>query len=111
MIQRAAILLLATILTGCARPSGHGIVDTDASYKIPAIKSAVAAKDPSAIPQLVSDLDSTDPAVRFYAISGLQRLTGETFNYRYYDEEDARRPAVERWKRWLADSTADRATK
>ena len=49
-----------------------------------------------------SALDSDDAAVRFYAITSLYKLTNQTLEYRYYDDVDERRPAVERWKQWLA---------
>lgn len=81
---------------------GRGIADDDASFKIPAIKEAVEEKDRDAIPQLIDDLDSDDPAVRFYSIEALRRLTGETFGYRYYQSETERQPAIERWKAWSA---------
>jgi hypothetical protein len=80
---------------------GKGLADEDASFKIPAIKTAVSRKDRSAEPQLVSDLSSTDPAVRFYAIEALRRLTGEDLGYRYYDNETDRAPAVARWQEWM----------
>jgi hypothetical protein len=97
------IIAAFCLVGGCARPQGRGLADDDASFKIPAIKSAVQQKDERAIPQLVADLESSDPAVRFYAIEGLERLTGETFGYDYYDDEPDRQQAVDRWKQWLAD--------
>ena len=75
----------------------------DQSGKIPAIKEAVEEHDPAAVRQLVKDLDSDDGAVRFFAIEALERLTGESFAYHYYDDEDERRPAVLRWRQWLAE--------
>lgn len=95
-------MILLLIAGGCARPTGRGIADDDASFKIPAIKEAAKEKDRSAIPQLIHDLNSTDPAVRFYAIEALRRLTGETFDYRYYQSERDRQPAIEKWKAWSA---------
>lgn len=73
----------------------------DPSGKIPAIKDAVEARDLAAARQLIKDLESDDPAVRFFAIQGLQRLTGQTFGYRYFDDERARKPALEKWHAWL----------
>jgi len=73
----------------------------DPAAKIPAIEAAVAAKDLSQAPQLVKDLNNDDAAVRFYSINGLDRLTGETFGYHYYDDEMQRAPAIEKWKVWL----------
>ena len=96
-------LAAATCLTiGCAAPAPRrAVTNPDLSGKIPAIKASVQAKDMSAVRQLVKDLDSDDPAVRFFTIQGLQRLTGETFEYRYFDDERERRPALERWQAWL----------
>lgn len=74
----------------------------DPAVKIPAIKMTAKLHDRSAVAQLVEDLDSDDPAVRFYSIRALRDLTGETFEYRYYDDDLERRPALERWRAWLA---------
>lgn len=78
------------------------VTDPDPTVKIPAYKQAVRKKDRAAVQQLVTDLDSDDPAVRFYAIQSLRRLTGETFGYRYYDGDETRRPAVQEWRQWAA---------
>ena len=95
------IALLMAI--GCTAPRQQAIVtDDDPSQKIPAITAAVQKKDLSAAKQLVADLDSDDAAVRFYAIQGLNRLTGQTFEYNYYDDDLKRQPALDRWKQWLA---------
>ena len=86
---------------GCTAPRGPLVVtDPDPSVKIPAIKKAVRKKDRGAVKQLVADLDSDDPAVRFYAINGLQRITGERLGYDYYADDEARRAAVRRWQDW-----------
>jgi hypothetical protein len=101
------MLCVATIaaVAGCSEPAGPRTVhNRDLAVKVPAIKEAVDHKDQSAAPQLVKDLDSDDPAVRFYAIEGLKRLTGQTFGYVYYADADRRREAVMRWRRWLDDS-------
>ncbi len=92
-------------LSGCGPGPVRHVGNPDPSGKIPAIKRAVREKDRRSIQQLVKDLASDDPAVRFYAIEGLQRLTGETFNYRYYDDEDSRQPALLRWHKWLAEQS------
>lgn len=103
MMRRAWIIAVAlsAALPGC----GHGprrVTDEDPADKIPAIEKAAQARDRSAVPQLVKDLDSDDPAVRMYAIDGLRRITGQTFGYRYYDDDEQRKPAVAKWKEWSA---------
>ena len=97
------LFVLIATLVGCTAPKPQSVVtDEDPSVKIPAITSAVQKKDLRAAKQLVADLDSDDAAVRFYAIQGLTRLTGETFDYNYYDNDAARQPAIQRWRDWLA---------
>ena len=108
LLVGAALVLGAGPSAGrCRDVGGPGPVkdvrNPDPSGKIPAIKAAVEEHDPAAVRQLVKDLDSDDGAVRFFAIEALERLTGETFAYHYYDDEDERRPAVLRWRQWLAE--------
>ncbi len=98
----ACIFLMIAATAGCTAPKPPSVVtDEDPSVKIPAIATAVQKKDLGAAKQLVIDLDSDDSAVRFYAIQGLSRLTGQTLGYNYYDSELARLPAIKRWQEWL----------
>lgn len=105
-IRGAVIGLLAAGLAcapGCFG-GGRGpivITSNDPASKIPAIKNAVAARQTETVPLLVRSLESEDPAVRFYAIRGLQDLTGETFGYVWYAGERQRDPAITQWKSWL----------
>ncbi len=100
--------MLATALVivgGCSEPTGPKTVNSkDLSVKIPAIKHAAETNDRSAEAEMVRDLDADDAAVRLYAIQGLRRLSaGEDFGYRYYDDSEARKPAVEKWRHWLEE--------
>ena len=95
---------LACAPAGCIGRGGRGpavITSNDPSSKIPAIKKAVAARDTQTAPQLIRSLESDDPAVRFYAIRGLQDLTGETFGYEWYADDRERETALRQWKSWL----------
>lgn len=67
------------------------------------MKLAVEKKDLDAACQMVKDLESDDPAVRFYAIEALYRLTGERFGYDYYLDAEQRQPAMQRWRQWAAE--------
>jgi hypothetical protein len=89
---------------GCVPPRPKLVVtDADPSVKIPAIKKAVDERNLAATRQMVKDLESDDPAVRFYAVEGLRKLTGEDFGYSWFDEDDdARQAAVKKWQAWLA---------
>jgi hypothetical protein len=107
-VAACAGIIAALALTGCFGREKPDIKSPDAALKIPAIKARVAQHDPNVIPQLISDLCSDDPAVRFYAIEGLERLTNQTFGYRYFDDEIRRKPALNRWRAWLANQSGDR---
>jgi hypothetical protein len=101
---RTLIWLVAPLaVAGCSGTTGpDSLANPDPAVKVPLIRQAVARHDESAIPQLVHDLDSEDAAVRFYAIDGLKKLTGQTFDYVYYADADQRQPSVRRWRAWLA---------
>jgi hypothetical protein len=100
-VIRAAVITLAGMTCACFAPDGPKVVTSpDPSLKIPAIKTSAEKKDFSAVKQLIKDLESDDPAVRFYSISALERLTGQTFGYQYFVEDEKRTPAVEKWKAW-----------
>ena len=95
--------IMASVLAGCTEPTGpKTVASRDLSVKIPAIKEAAETKDKAAVRQLVTDLDSDDDAVRMYAIRGLRDITGEEFGYVYYADFERRRPAVQKWRDWLA---------
>jgi hypothetical protein len=100
-----SLMLAATLLAGgCSEPTGpRTVLSKDLSVKLPAVKTAVQAHDTSHVAEMVRMLDSDDAAVRLYAIEGLQRLTGQDLGYQYYDDKEARRPAVRRWKDWLKE--------
>jgi hypothetical protein len=94
---------LLALASACVAPRSPRVVrNPDPSGKIPAIKRAVEQRDMAAARQMIKDLESDDPAVRFYAIQGLERLTGETFGYRYFEDDDEQRKgALEKWQAWL----------
>lgn len=96
-------ILVCGIAVGCSGYAGpRSIVNDDPAVKIPSMKTAVAKRDRSALPQLVKDLDSDDSAVRFYAIESLRRMTGQSFAYDWTeDDRHARRAAIEPWQRYV----------
>lgn len=108
IVAVAGLILCGAGGAGCSEPRPPlRVTSDDVRIKVLAIQRAVEAGDRSVIPQLVKDLDNDDPAVRFYASEGLERLTGETFGYRYYDERLERQPAVKRWQAWLATQSPE----
>jgi len=107
-IYRVCVILsLSLLATGCFVPEKSSLASHEAATKIPAIKVAGDKKDPNARFALVEALDDPDPAIRFAAINALrQYATEDQSGYRYYDETDARRPAVQWWHKWLGDRPA-----
>ena len=100
------IIVAASVATlacaGCSEPAGpRSVTSDDLAIKIPAIKEAAQSRDLSAAPQLVTDLESDDPAVRMYAILALRDLADEDMGYVYYADREERKPAVQRWRKWL----------
>jgi hypothetical protein len=104
-VARAVGFGLAVVsASACTAPRPPLVVtDPDPSVKIPAYKKAVRKHDKAAVRQLVKDLDNDDPAVRLYAIHALHEMTGETFAYRYFDSDERRKPAVQKWQKWLEE--------
>jgi hypothetical protein len=103
-VKNAWIWLMVGIgVGGCFSPDPKSIKSDNAPSAIPAIKDAAVKNDRTAIPRLIQDLDDNDPAIRFAAITALQQMTGETFDYEYYQCTEDRRPAVKRWHQWLAE--------
>jgi hypothetical protein len=104
LAQVGLVFLLAA--AGCGPPRGaQYIASRDPAVKIPAIKVAARQQDRDAIPVLIKDLASADPAVRFYAIEGLQKITGQTMGYNYYGTDEQRAEAIARWNQWLGENT------
>ena len=111
-----SVMLTTTIALGipaCTAPKEEAsVAHPDPSVKIRGMKKAAREDDMAAARQLVKDLDSDDPAVRFYAIHSLSDLTGEDFGYKYYHDEVQRRESLGRWQAWLSErEAAVRATK
>jgi hypothetical protein len=96
------------MVCGCSGRTGpRGLASEDSAEKIPAIKQAGDRRDKRVVPQLVKELSNDDPAVRFYAIEALERITGQTLDYRYFDDYEKRQPAIVRWQNWLKTHAID----
>jgi hypothetical protein len=116
MPKPGAILAVAisTALVGCAGGPKASFDSPDPLERTLALAETSRASNLSdaQLRQLIISLDSVDPAARLFAIRTLERETGETFGYRYYDPDYRRAPAVNRWVEWwstrgglVADST------
>lgn len=97
---RGMVLSACLIAGGCTPREDRSIVAIDPLNSIPAIQEAARKKDRKSIPDLITQLDNDDPAIRFYAISALQDITGQTFGYHYFDDKPDRKPAIQKWREW-----------
>lgn len=101
-LRLCGVASILAIIAGCQGEGPKvGLKSDDPAGRMIAMKQAGQRHDPRAVPDLIDDLSSDDPAERFYASGALERITGQTFGYRYYDTEEARAQAIERWKQWL----------
>ena len=73
----------------------------DPGERIHAIVAAGEQGRQEAVPLLVDRLEDEDEAVCFFAIESLEKLTGTSNGYRYYDPPGLRARAVRRWRSWL----------
>jgi hypothetical protein len=97
-----SIMVAISFCAACQDSRGPvSIKSDDPDLQILAMKRDVACDNRDDIPAMVNDLQSDDPAIRFYAIEGLHRLTHDDFGYHYYDTDDERAPGLARWKKWL----------
>lgn len=109
VIWRGLAASVCVVMGGCIPRETPRIGAIDPSNNIPAIQEAARNGDSKAIPALVQQLDNDDPAVRFYAIEALQKLTGQTLGYQFYDNAKLRKEEVARWQRWVKDNQQGKA--
>jgi HEAT repeat protein len=95
---------VATVALACSsgcHTSGAGREQLVSPYPLDRVQAAVQlaeAGDAQAVDQLIVLLEDRDRGVRMYAILALERLCGETYEYRYYDPEPLRAAAIARWR-------------
>jgi hypothetical protein len=108
--MRAAGFLLPCLalawISGCSPP--REMQESDPAERIPRMKKVAREDKPdiNVLRMLVANLDDPDPAVRLYAFKALQSISRCTFDYEYYREREQRKPALQRWKQWLAEQEA-----
>jgi hypothetical protein len=98
--------MIISMLAGCGTSYDRkmGLSDLDSpnpTVRIMAIKWAGDNKVSQAVPKLVDFLQDEDKSVRFYAIEGLQRITGTDNGYDYKAATHIRAAAVKRWREYL----------
>lgn len=98
----AAGAVLVCSCAGAGPTLYQRLQDEDAKVRIAAVIEAGQAKDRKALSLLVERLDDSEKDVRLYAIIALERITGQTLEYRYYDPPEVREQAVQQWRQYVA---------
>lgn len=97
------LVVLSTVLIGAGGcfSTPEGFNSPDPIRRLDAIVEADRTRDQGAIPELIAQLESPDPAARLLAFRALQRFSGgEAFGYRHTDGPLKREAAVNRWVAW-----------
>lgn len=101
MLTRVGLCAIMVGLGGCSLPEQHADFDSvDPQERTLATLKAGETQDRAAIPELIEQLASDDPAQRMLAIRTLESLTGQTLGYNHSDPEPQRRAAMNRWRDW-----------
>ncbi len=101
---RLLLAVLASAAIPACRPTApQGLDSPLPQQRMEAAVSAAEHHDESAVPRLVSLLDSDDPAVRLVAINSLEQITGQTLGYDYAASPLQRSEAADRWQRWATE--------
>lgn len=108
IVALTAFAIAAIAPLGCrparSEPSVYDRLQSDnPSVRIEAITQAGRQSDRRAVPLLVDRLADDDADVRLFAQLALEKITGQTFGYRYFELPAERSAAVERWRAWLTE--------
>lgn len=107
MLPRCRFIALVplSVMFGCELPGRQPDYDSyDPAERALAAVETHNDRDYRDIPELIEQLDSSDPAVRMFAAEALQALTGETLGYQFSDPELDRRDATDRWEAWWREN-------
>lgn len=109
-VSKVLVWLWLVMMVGGCVEIPRGFDSPEPAARMQAAVDAAARNDRSAIPKIISLLDSDDPATRMVAIRSLERLTGQTLGYDHAAPETQRAQAIQRWVDW-ANQNADSFTK
>lgn len=97
--------IVRVMILASGAPMACSSADPDSGFDSPvpgsnmyAISKAVREGDKSHIHDMIRCLESDDPVVRWTAIDGLERLTGQKYGYDFAGPWAERRRAIDRWK-------------
>ncbi len=108
LVIASGLAVTIAALVGCAPPRSDAGLDADAPPpRIAAIHHAGQSRDAAAVPKLIEQLASDDPAIRLYAIAALQKITGRRHGYQPHARAEQRAAAVDRWAAWYRAQRTD----
>lgn len=76
-----------------------------AARNVAIVQSVDQPNSPTTLRDLVSMLNSDDPATRLLAIAALERKTGHRLGYDPAASDQERKEAIRAWYRWLAEQS------
>ena len=90
------------LAVGCQRSLSERLHSLDPNERGSAVIDIARSGDRSQLPALVECLEDDDPAVRFYTILALERMTGTRLGYSYSASAAERRAAYHAWRVYLS---------
>jgi len=101
-IRIAAARALAAALGRQARNDLAALLeDDDQRVQLVAARALASHGDRASLPVLVRLLESPEMDVRLGGIRTLRALSGKRFDYLAYEDAEKRKPAIEKWARWV----------
>ena len=109
ILQISWAALSTSFMVGCGAPRdiAGDFQNEDPNVRIAVIRRSGQDKLESAIPYLVDRLTDSEAEVRMFAIMALQKITGLTHDYRYYQGASLRQDAVGRWRKWIVSKRVE----
>ena len=113
-VQLMVLMFLAGaagLMSSCAAGGAslyQRLQDEDPKVRLQAVVEAGQRHDHRAVGLLVERLGDGDEDVRLFASLALERVTGQTMGYRFYDLPEARQQAIDRWRQYLLKGAATR---
>lgn len=104
-VRIAAANALARSIGEKATPDLQKLLkDEDATVQVAAARAMANAGSREAFAPLLEMLNSDDLTTRSTAISTLRQWTKQNFKFAAYSNADARKEAVNQWRKWVAES-------